>query len=391
MANVKNGALQSAIDNAVVGETIMLTENIVLTGRVTVSNVVTIDLNGYTITGDINDGFGTIYVGTKGILTIKDSSSKQTGGIINTVGHAIGNYGIVNVYGGTFTGDYALYNFCYNSSVYGTSVIYGGTFKSAVNGSPSIANCGDLTINGGSIELLDTTSVLNVTGGTIESLYVGVADYNPERQSTSVSGGNITDFTVADESGNEVVVSGGTFGCEVDSQYLADGFELTYNEATGTYGAVVDSDSASKGLKVIATSSSRIRDLVIKDNQLILIRDLGRIAFDSQGKRTFYNQIVELETEAERLALVNPIQGYYFVIGSACLWFYKNEWTQITERPDEILFVGVELPELGQEGKLYIDTDGREISVWDEETDEYVKVANYCGSISVEEIKNLFQ
>jgi len=69
MANVKNGALQSAIDNAVVGETIILTENIALTGRVTVSNVVTIDLNGYTITGDINDGFGTIYVGTKGILT----------------------------------------------------------------------------------------------------------------------------------------------------------------------------------------------------------------------------------------------------------------------------------------------------------------------------------
>lgn len=389
MANIENGALQSAINNAAVGETIVLTSDIVLTSRVNVSNVVTIDLNGYTITGNIND-YGTIYVSTKGILTIKDSSSGKTGCITNTVGNAIGNYGIVNIYGGTFTGYYALYNFYYNNSVYGTSVIYGGTFKSANGEPPSIANCGDLTINGGTIESIDTTNVLNITGGTIESLYVGVADYDPEKQSTSVSGGDIVALTVASESDNKVVVSGGTFGCEVDGQYLADGFELAYNEATGSYGVAVDSNSVSKGLKVIATSSSKIRDLIIRDNQLIFIRDLGRIAFDSKGKRVFYNQIVELETEADRLALVNPIGGYYFVIGSACLWFYKNEWIQITERPEEVLFVGVELPELGQEGKLYIDTDDREISVWDDETDTYITVSNYTAEVTNEDIEDLF-
>lgn len=389
MVNVVNGALQSAIDKAAVGETVVLTEDIVLTNRVNVSNVVTIDLNGYAIDGSIDDGYGAIYVGTKGILTIKDSSSGKTGGIINTLGNAIGNYGIVNIYGGTFTGNYALYNFYYNDSVYGTSVIYDGTFKSADGTSPAVANCGDLTVNGGTIELLDTTNVLNVTGGTVESLYVGVADYNPEKQSTSVSGGNIVNLSVASESDNKVVVSGGTFGCEVDSQYLADGFSLSYDESTGSYGAVADSGSAS-GLKVIATSSSRIRDLIIRDNQLIFIRDLGRIAFDSKGKRVFYNQIVELETEAERLALVNPIGGYYFVIGSACLYFYKDGWTQITERPQEVLFIGVELPELGQEGKLYIDTDDREISVWDEETDTYITVSNYTEEVSEADIEDLF-
>ena len=322
MAYVKNGALQSAIDNVAVGETVVLTGDIVLTSRVTVSNVVTIDLNGYTITGNINDGYGTIYVGTKGILSIKDSSSGKTGSVINTIGNAIGNYGIVNIYGGTFTGNYALYNFYYNNSVYGTSVVYGGTFKAAVESSPSIANCGDLTINGGTIKSIDTTNVVNITGGAIESLYVGVADYKPERQSTSISGGNITNLEVAEDSGNKVIVSGGTFGCEVDSQYLADGFELTYNESTGSYGAVADS-SASNGLKVIATSSSRIRDLVIKSGQLIFLQDKGRIAFDFNGKRTFYNQIVEVETEAERLSLVNPISGYYFVLGSGVFYHYN--------------------------------------------------------------------
>lgn len=390
MVNVENGTLQSAINNAAVGEILVLASDIVLTSRVSVSNIVTIDLNGHTITGNIDDGYGAIYVGTKGVLTIKDSSSDKTGAIINNIGNTIGNYGIVNVYDGTFIGNYALYNFYYNDSIYGISVVYGGTFKSTDGSSPAIANCGDLTVNGGIVELIDTTNVLNVTGGTIESLYVGVADYNPERQNTSVSGGNISSLTVENESNNEIIISGGTFGCEVDSQYLADGFELAYDKSTGNYGAVSDSSGASSRLKVIATSSSRIRDLIIRDNQLIFIRDLGRIAFDSKGKRVFYNQIVELETEAERLALVNPISGYYFVIGSACLWFYKDGWTQITEKPQEILFVGVNLPELGQEGKLYVDTDDREISVWDEETGAYITVSNYTAEVSDQDIIDLF-
>lgn len=391
MANIKNGTLQSVIDNAAVGEILVLTSDIILTSRINISNVVTIELNGYSIKGDIDDSYGAIYVGTKGVLTIKDSSSSKTGCVINTIGNAIGNYGIVNIYGGTFTGNYALYNFYYNNSVYGTSVIYGGTFR-AINGdSLSVANCGDLTINGGDIESIDTTNVLNITDGTVKSLYVGIADYNPEKQSTSINGGHIVALTVADDSSNKVVVSGGTFDCEVDSQYLADGFKLTYDESTGSYGAVVDSDSAKSGFKVIATSSSKIRDLIIRDNQLIFIRDLGRIAFDSKGERVFYNQIVELETEAKRLSLVNPVSGYYFVIGSACLYFYKDGWTQITERPKEVLFIGVELPELGQEGKIYVDTDDREISVWDEETDKYITVSNYTEEASDSDIDNLFK
>lgn len=390
MVDVKNGALQFAIDNAAVGETVILTSDIILTSRITVSNIITLDLNGYTITSNTDDGYGAIYIGTKGVLSIKDSSSGKTGCIINTVGNAIGNYGIINVYDGTFTGNYALYNFYYNDSVYGTSVIYGGTFKSVNENLPSIANCGDLTVNGGDIKSIDTTNVLNFTGGIVDSLRVGIADYDSEKQSTSISGGRIAELIVADDSVNKIVISGGIFDCEVDSQYFADGFKLSYNENTGSYDTVVDSSGVSNGLKVIATSSSKIRDLIIRDNQLIFIRDLGRIAFDSKGKRVFYNQIVELETEAERLALVNPINGYYFVIGSACLYFYKNGWVQITERPQEILFVGVELPELGQEGKLYIDTDDREISVWDEETDAYITVSNYTAEVTDADIDSLF-
>ncbi len=148
--------------------------------------------------------------------------------------------------------------------------------------------------------------------------------------------------------------------------------------------------STKQVLSLVATSSSRIRDLLIKDGQLIFVQDLGRIAFDFKGKRVFYNQIVELNSEAERLALENPLSGYYFVIGSACLYFYKDGWVQITEKPQEIIFVGVELPELGQQGKLYVDTDDREISIWDEETDKYITVSNYTEEVSISDIESLF-
>lgn len=148
---------------------------------------------------------------------------------------------------------------------------------------------------------------------------------------------------------------------------------------------------ASAVMSLVATSSSRIRELTIKDGQLIFIQDLGRIAFDFKGQRVFYNQIVELKTEAERLDLESPLDGYYFVIDSACLWFYKDGWIQITEKPDDILFIDVELPQLGQQGKLYVDTDDREISVWDEETDKYIAVSNYTEEVSDADIESLFK
>ena len=143
-------------------------------------------------------------------------------------------------------------------------------------------------------------------------------------------------------------------------------------------------------LKLVATTSSKIRSLSIEDGQLIFIQNLGRIAFDFKGQRVFYNQIVELETEAERQALENPLGGYYFVIDEACLWFYNDGWVQITEKPQDIVFIGVELPQLGQKNKIYVDTDDKEISVWNEENGEYITVANYTQEATEQDIEGLF-
>lgn len=146
-------------------------------------------------------------------------------------------------------------------------------------------------------------------------------------------------------------------------------------------------------MSLIATSSARIRQLPIKNGQLVFVKDLGRIAFDYDDKRVFYNQIVELETEADRLTLDEPLNGYYFVIGSGCLWFYKDEWIQITEKPESVLCIDVELPQLGQakEGTLYVNKAEKEIAVFDSASNEYVIVSNFTHEVTDDDIASMFK
>jgi len=156
---------------------------------------------------------------------------------------------------------------------------------------------------------------------------------------------------------------------------------------------MADANAEKSVLSLIATTSSRIRELVIKNGQLIFMQDKGRIAFDFNNQRVFYNQIVEIETETERLALESPLSGYYFVIDKAILWYYQDEWIRITKEPEEIIFIGVELPALGQANKIYANTtEGAEnISVWDEKLGKYVVIADKTQEVTIEDIENLFK
>lgn len=144
-------------------------------------------------------------------------------------------------------------------------------------------------------------------------------------------------------------------------------------------------------LSVCATIGSRLPDLVIKDGQLIFVQDKRKIALDYNGKRVFYNQIEEIATEQERRSILAPISGcYYFVIDTAVLWTYQNEWIQITEPPREVVFIGTELPELGEEKTLYIDKSNKEIAVWDNDTFSYVVISEKTDAITESEINSLF-
>ena len=156
---------------------------------------------------------------------------------------------------------------------------------------------------------------------------------------------------------------------------------------------MADTTSTRAILKLVATTSSKIRNLTIQDGQLVFLTDIGRIAFDYKGKRVFYNQIVELETDDERQSLTNPLNGYYFVLDEACLWCYKDEWIQITSKPYEVVFIGVELPQLGQANKVYANTTAGDehISVWSEDLGSYIVVADKTQEVSTEDILGLFK
>lgn len=147
-----------------------------------------------------------------------------------------------------------------------------------------------------------------------------------------------------------------------------------------------------KILSIIATASSRLSDLPIKNGQLLFIRDKQKIAMDYDGKRTFYNQIELLESESERQELTNPVNGlFYFVIGTAILWTYQNDnWIQITSKPEEVVFIGIKFPELGRENTLYVNKSEKHISVWDDSSQDYIEVANKTDAITDEEILSLF-
>lgn len=143
--------------------------------------------------------------------------------------------------------------------------------------------------------------------------------------------------------------------------------------------------------KLCATTSDRLSDFLIKDGQLIFIQDNQTIAFDWRGKRKFYNQIIELETDEERKNLSEPVnRKYYFIIGTGVLWRYFNGWTQITSKPEEVVCIGIELPQLGNENTLYVQKEEREILVWDEKKQEYIPVANYTGTMSADDVLALF-
>lgn len=144
-------------------------------------------------------------------------------------------------------------------------------------------------------------------------------------------------------------------------------------------------------LSLCATTGERVKDLVIKDGQMIFVHDKHRIALDIGGKRKFFNQIEELNTDLDRQSILAPISGkYYFVIETAVLWTYFDGWIPVTTRPDEIVFIGTELPALGNPQTLYVNRTDKNISVWNETTSNYEVVADKTNEVTEDDILSLF-
>lgn len=144
---------------------------------------------------------------------------------------------------------------------------------------------------------------------------------------------------------------------------------------------------------IVADHASKLSDLAIGHQQIIFIEDKRKIALDFEGKRTFYNHVEVLKTENERKELTTPESGlFYFVIGTATIWFYDEKWIRITAPPEEIVFINTSLPELGSENTLYVNKKNGEegIFVWNVETQSYIFIAGKAKAISPSKIDGLF-
>ena len=135
---------------------VILTADIELTSTLMILDQIDLDLNGHTISGNFESDYGTVYVGVNGQLILKDYSTEGTGKITSSASYAIGNYGRIWVYGGTYESTAedcaALYNFFYESEkpFYGITIVYTGNFS-------EIWNCGELYLDYSDIGTLDNS------------------------------------------------------------------------------------------------------------------------------------------------------------------------------------------------------------------------------------------
>ncbi len=261
--------LQDAVNAANNGQTIVLQSDVVLTAslNVAVNKTVTLDLNSYKITADMN---GPHMICNAGNLTITDSSANKTGeiakiGAETNFGYVIENHGTMTLdrckISSTSVKSSAIENGWYTASAntagtsctmtiqnaevvsvnadgglytvknddYGVMVINGGVFTNSVAGAGAVLNWNDLTINGGTF-----------TGASaVRTLKSGSSDF--ETGKSQIKNGTFNggiDTLDGYKTGITIAVTGGTFSTDV-TEYLAEGKILQKNG--DTYTAVTNS------------------------------------------------------------------------------------------------------------------------------------------------------
>lgn len=108
---------------------------------------------------------------------------------------------------------------------------------------------------------------------------------------------------------------------------------------------------------IYVSDLSKLNDVPEAFGQLIIVDDgnTRKIYYDGDnGRIQFTGIIITLETEAQRVAMQNPPQGFYFISETLILWNYgENGWKNITTPPDgQIVFDS--LPQTGEADRVYL-------------------------------------
>lgn len=129
-------------------------------------------------------------------------------------------------------------------------------------------------------------------------------------------------------------------------------------------------------VKFYHTVNSKLSTLPVADGQFIFVTDTKQFYLDINGVRLGYSDVQVLPLDSDRIQILAPIEGFYFVDETNILWRYKNGWHQIT--PSNITpFVYGEyesFPPEGKDGVLYA-TDNATY-VWNSISKAYICIAN---------------
>ena len=307
--------LQEEVNAANNGQTIVLQSDVVLTAslNVAVNKTVTLDLNSYKITADMN---GPHMICNAGNLTITDSSANKTGeiakiGAETNFGYVIENHGTMTLdrckISSTSVKSSAIENGWYTASAntagtsctmtiqnaevvsvnadgglytvknddYGVMVINGGVFTNSVAGAGAVLNWNDLTINGGTF-----------TGASaVRTLKSGSSDF--ETGKSQIKNGTFNggiDTLDGYKTGITIAVTGGTFSTDV-TEYLAEGKILQKNG--DTYTAVTNSG---------ITSGTYTAKPTVPDGYKVVENTDGTFTVEKVGGYYYYQPTTDTKT-----------------------------------------------------------------------------------------------
>ena len=346
VGNVKYETLQEAVDAA--GRKATVTMLADTRENVTIAEMMTLDLNGFTLNGGTEKGKPALKVDNARV-TVKDSSEAQTGTIMredtaknsgvsshyvidiqgkqsktlltfesgtvknnsgNTEGKgaslvrvgddSVAEYPGLTIKGGTFTQD----NFIVIKVDSGKLSLNGGTLNSA--NSYAIEDWHWATVKGGTVNGTVAAwtyngghnSDLSIEGGTIKGNVASVSYDKTEGKlaKVSITGGTVTGelgtytynnglVTIDDATKATIKVSGGTFDNAVEARYCDEGYTPVQN-SDGKYG-VQQQVLAKVGETSYYTMDEAFHAAVASGETLYLLRDYTTGAEQNSGSKSF--------------------------------------------------------------------------------------------------------
>ena len=177
---------------------------------------------------------------------------------------------------------FAKENDCYAVDVCdgGMLIVESGTYIGNI--SSIYVHTGTAYINGGYYKVQQVSS-MNGYGETINCYD---ANFRNGTAKVVISGGSFYNFNPTDAA--EPI--------DCNNSYLSKNTKMVYDEESKSY--VI----TKREFKIVATTGDKIKSLGIKDGQLIFIQDEGRVAFDFNGTRVFYDNSGELKDIYSKIA-----------------------------------------------------------------------------------------